>query len=240
LSVIGTNMKNVRTIKNLSIKEVAKKAGVSELLLSDIESGKKIPNTQLINSISKILGVSIDAIEPSYFSSYFEEDQVPQAKKEDATKQAFNKREEPTPANTTISDALSKAIKKIPVLNKITLGKSFPNDNDVIDYKLEPTFMNKANNVKGNEFIYFVQHDDSMIGARILKGDLCLVFLTDSLLDKDIVLVVYKGKTLIRNYKDIDPNKIILYPESPIFEAILTDKKDINIVGKIVRVEFKI
>ncbi len=240
MSVIGTNMKNVRTKKNLSIKEVAKKAGVSELLLSDIESGKKIPNTQLINSISKILGVSIDAIEPSYFSSYFEEEQSPQIKKEEEPKHTFKKREESPLTNTTISDALSKAIKKIPVLNKITLGKPIPNDNDITDYKLEPTFMNKANNVKGDEFIYFIQNDDSMIGARILKGDLCLIFLTESLLDKDIVLVVYGGKTMIRRYKNIDLNKIILYPENPVFEAIIADKKDIHIVGKVVRVEFKI
>lgn len=240
MSVIGTNMKNVRIQKNMSIREVAKKAGVSELLLSDIESGKKIPNTQLINSISKILGVSIEAIEPSYFSSYFEEGKEPEIKIEQGAKHSFKKREESAPANTTISDALSKAIKKVPVLNKITHGKPFPYDNDVIDYKLEPAFMNKANNVKGDEFIYFIQHDDSMIGARILKGDLCLVFLTDSLLDKDIVLAIYGGKTIIRSYKDIDLNKIILYPASLTFEAIVADKKNINIVGKVVRVEFKI
>ena len=240
MSVIGTNLKNARTKKNMSIKEVAKKAGVSELLLSDIESGKRIPNAQVVNLISRILGVSIDAIEPAYFSSYFEEDERQEIKKEQEPKLTTKKREEVLPSKTTISDALSKAIRKIPVLNKVTLGKPFPNDNDVIDYKLEPAFINKGNNVSGDDFVYFVQNDDSMIGARILKGDLCLVFLTESILDKDIVLVVYGGKTIIRKYKSIDLNKVILYPESPICEAIIADKKEVHMIGKVVRVEFKI
>jgi SOS-response transcriptional repressor LexA len=33
---------------------------------------------------------------------------------------------------------------------------------------------------------------------------------------------------------------VVLYPENPDFETFAVDKKDIKIVGKVLRVEFKI
>lgn len=239
MSVIGTNLKNARIKRNLSIKEVAKKAGVTELLLNDIESGKKIPNTQLINTVTKILGVSIDAIEPSYFSSYFEEEEN-EPKKAPEPKYISSREKTSDVGISSVSDALSKAIKKLPVLNKVTPGKPIPCESDIVDYKFEPAFSNKSSNIKGEEFLYFIAQDNSMIGSRIVKNDLCLVFQTDTILDRDIVLAVLDGKTLLRRYKSIDGGKVLLYPDNPEYEVIFADKKAVSIIGKIVRVEFRI
>lgn len=242
MSIIGTNIKKIRIKQNLTAKQLAKKCGISETALIDIEDGKKVPTTQLTNLITKGLGVDIDAIEPSYFSDYFEENPEPKKTAEANTSKISNaKQETPKPSGSnTISDALSKAVKKIPVIAKITAGKSIPFDGDIIDNKFEPVFQGKNNNVAGEDFIYYMVQDNSMQGARIMKSDLALVFLTDSIRDKDIALFTYKNNTYIRRYKAVTDNLVVLYPENPDFETFAVDKKDIKIAGKVLRVEFKV
>ncbi len=243
MSVVGTNIKNIRLKKNMSLKDVAKKCGVSELFLSDIESGKRVPNTQVISSLSKALGIQIDAIEPSYFSDYF--DAEPQAAKQpDTVRQdrhvVYKAEEKARPTDNTLSDAFSKAVRKIPVLGKITAGKKVPYEMDIVDQKFEPVFQSKNHNVAGEEFIYFIVPDNSMSGARILKNDLALVFLTDSYFDKDILLVTCNNRTYIRRCRNVEDKRVLLYPENPESEILIADKKDIHVIGKVVRVEFKL
>jgi SOS-response transcriptional repressor LexA len=213
------------------------------MIILDIESGKKIPNSNIINSISKALAINIDAIEPDYFSDYFEDEKEPSPQPA-AAKNTYvprsNQVEKATPKDNTFSDAFNKAIRKIPVLSKITIGKKVPFENDISDYKFEPIFQGKSNNVVGDQFIYYTISDNSLSGSRILKGDLALIFLTDSVMDKDMIVFIHNNRLHIRRIKLIDSRSVILYPDNPEYEALITDKKDIQIVGKVVRIEFKI
>lgn len=242
MSIIGTNIRNIRNKQGLSAKQLAKKCGISESALIEIEEGKKVPTTQFTNTITKVLGVNIDAIEPAYFSDYFDEEPeqkvsiASNAPKVINTKSVDNKQGNVN----TISDAISKAVRKIPVVNKITIGKSVPFEGDIIDHKFEPVFQGKSNNVTGEEFIYYMVQDNSMQGARIMKSDLALVFLTDSIRDKDMVLFTYKNTTYIRRYKTVSDTMAVLYPENPDYETFAIEKKDMRLIGKVLRVEFKV
>lgn len=242
MSIIGTNIKKIRIKQNLSAKQLAKKCGMSEAALLEIEDGKKVPTTQITKQITKALGVNIDAIEPSYFTDYFDENPEPKESVPVSTARVLNAKQDNLKQSTanTISDAFSKAVKKIPVLNKITAGKGIPFEGDIIDNKFEPVFQGKTNNVAGEDFIYYMVQDNSMQGARIMKNDLALVFLTDSIRDKDIVLFTYKNNTYLRRYKTVSDSLVVLFPENPDFETFAVDKKDIKIAGKVLRVEFKI
>lgn len=242
MSIIGTNIKKARLKQNLSAKQLAKKCGISEAALLEIEDGKKIPTTQITKIITKGLGVDIEAIEPSYFSDYFDENPEPKEAPPVNNSRVLNAKpaDNKQSNSNTISDALSKAVRKIPVIAKITAGKSIPFEGDIIDNKFEPVFQGKNNNVAGEDFLYFMVPDNSMQGARIMKGDLALVFLTDSIRDKDIVLFSYKNNTYIRRYKSATDSLVVLHPEHPDFETFAVDKKDIKIAGKVLRVEFKV
>ncbi|SHI60326.1 LexA family transcriptional regulator [Lutispora thermophila] len=237
MSIIGINIKNARTKKNLSMKELAKKSGVTEQYLADIESGKKVPNHKVIENISKALGIAIDLLEPSYFSQYFEEDGDKKPSKPSKEKIVEHKHEE---ADNTISSALSKAVRKIPVIDKITSIHNFPSKNDIVDYKYEPVFQNKGFNVSGEEFVYYIVQDDSMSNSRMLKGDLALIFITDSIRNGDIVLFTYKNKTYLRRIAYLDDENIIAYGDNYECEPLILNSTDINIIGKAVRIEFKI
>lgn len=241
MSIIGANIKNIRAKKNIAAKELSKKCGLSESVILDIESGRKIPNANMITAISKALGVQIDAIEPSYLSDYYEEEaekSAPTYIKPTASIGKVPERIEPK-ANT-LSDAINKAIRKIPVLSKLTPGKKVPFEGDIVDYKFEPVFQGKTNNVAGENFIYYMVSDNSLSGSRILKNDLALVFLTDSINDKDMVLFVYNNKVFLRRLKAIDDKSVLLYPDNPDFEVLIANRKDLQLIGKVVRVEFKI
>lgn len=242
MSIIGTNIRQIRNKQNLTAKQLAKKCGLAESAILEIEDGKRVPTTQITKLITKALGVNIDAIEPAYFSDYFDEEAKEKEPMPASTARIINaKNADNKPSNVnSFSDAISKAVRKIPVVNKISAGKSVPFEGDIIDQKFEPVFQGKSNNVAGDEFIYYMIQDNSMQGARIMKGDLALVFLTDSIRDKDIVLFTYKNSTYIRRFKAVTDTLTVLYPENPDFETFAVDKKDIRIVGKVLRVEFKI
>ena len=56
-------LSDVRNSKNLSQNQLAKKAGVPQSVISDIESGKtKAPRFDTLRSIAGVLGVTIDEL----------------------------------------------------------------------------------------------------------------------------------------------------------------------------------
>ena len=237
MSIIGTNIKNARTKRNISVKDLSKKSGVTDQYLTDIENGKKVPNQKVIESISKALGITIDLLEPSYFSQYFE---AGDDKEEERPIKQKNMDKTPIEIDNAISSALSKAVRKIPVIDKITSFKDFPDKKDIVDYKYEPVFQNKGSNVSPGEFVYYIVQDNAMSNSRIIKGDLALVFITDSIRNGDIVLYEDKNKSYIRRISFLDKEGMLLYGDSYEYEPILSSQRNINIIGKVVRIEFKI
>ncbi len=57
---IGHRLKEVRTERGLSLRELARMASVSPSFLSQIENGKSQPSVATLYSFSKLLGVQID------------------------------------------------------------------------------------------------------------------------------------------------------------------------------------
>ena len=56
---IATRIDFLRTEQNLSIRDLAKKSGISKLQLSDIILGNKIPNVYTLHLIATALGISL-------------------------------------------------------------------------------------------------------------------------------------------------------------------------------------
>jgi transcriptional regulator with XRE-family HTH domain len=58
-SDVGKRIKKTRTSKNMTLRDVANRAGVSATLISDIERGKTSPTIKSLSKISKALDTSI-------------------------------------------------------------------------------------------------------------------------------------------------------------------------------------
>jgi transcriptional regulator with XRE-family HTH domain len=54
---IGEELRKLRKVKNLSMKEVAEQAGVSTMYISEIERDLKVPSDEVIRKLAKIYNV---------------------------------------------------------------------------------------------------------------------------------------------------------------------------------------
>ena len=58
----GENLRNLRTSQNLSIKELAKKSGLSPVQISTYEWGHHVPNAININKLANALGCTYEEL----------------------------------------------------------------------------------------------------------------------------------------------------------------------------------
>jgi len=75
---IGSAIESVRKIKNISQKDLAERAEITQSYLSLIESDKKIPNVKTLNAISAVL----DLPTPFLLLFSISENDVPNNKQE--------------------------------------------------------------------------------------------------------------------------------------------------------------
>lgn len=59
-------IKEIRQNKNITLKQLAKKSGISKTEINDIEKGYKIPNIFTIELIAMGLGTTIDQLYKFY------------------------------------------------------------------------------------------------------------------------------------------------------------------------------
>lgn len=63
MGIIGENIKKLRNASNLTINELSNISGIDENIINDIEFGvMKNPNEDILNKISKSLGVTLDGL----------------------------------------------------------------------------------------------------------------------------------------------------------------------------------
>jgi len=60
--ILGFKLKNLRMAKNLSLKDVSKKAGLSISYLSEIEKGKKYPKAEKLLALAECYGIGYDEL----------------------------------------------------------------------------------------------------------------------------------------------------------------------------------
>lgn len=60
LSVFGTRVKELRRINKLSVRELAKRVGISASNISEYESGNVMPSMYILYSLSEVLKVDMD------------------------------------------------------------------------------------------------------------------------------------------------------------------------------------
>lgn len=190
MSRVSEKIKEARNKKGLTQKQLAKKLGVSEKFISEVELGKRIINQNIMNRISKILGEDINDITMSFEEKILQE----------STKKTSN------PNNTKVkevwNDALSSVLKSVPVYNY--------NLRNIITTKQLPIIGNKVEGLNHDKVIYLKIQDDDMIGFRIGKGDLAFSYITHEIENNGIFLIEIENERVIRQVKRLDSNKLLL------------------------------
>lgn len=221
MSRVGDNIKNTRISIGMSQKQLAKKLGVAESFVNEVETGRKIINQGLIDRMSKVLGKDINDISMSFEEQVYIEDKE--------KKQVNVKKDKPEQVNDLWNEAFASVIKSIPIYN-YALTK-------VIATKQLPLLNNKIDGHNQDKVFYLEIEDDDMIGFRIAKGDLAFAQSTNEFYNNSISLIQYGDERIIRQLKKLDNNKALIISNKGIVKTETAEIRDIKVIAKLERVE---
>ncbi|PYG87771.1 helix-turn-helix protein [Ruminiclostridium sufflavum DSM 19573] len=237
MSRIGQDINRLRTQKGMSPKQLAKKLGVSEGFVLDIESGKKIISDDLIGRVSKALDFELGPI------GLFASEDLNQAKSEDAGKGirtaagyasrvpagAVQRTDVKQPVQEVWDDAFGNILKTVPVYD-YKMDK-------IVDKKLLPIEKNKVEGFAKEKVFYLNIEDSDMSGFRIYKGDRAFSVLTGEI-DKDgIYFVEYNDARAVRQVKRLQADKLLLVYNKGSLVTETIGTKELKVIAKLIRLE---
>lgn len=125
-------------------------------------------------------------------------------------------------------------VNQIPILGVIRAGEPIYATQNVVGYRLV-----EAERVKNGDYFYLQVKGDSMLGSRIMEGDLVLVRCQEEVENGEIGVVIIDREeaTLKRIYRT--NGQLILQPDNPKYQPLILEKGDVRIVGKVIEVVFK-
>ena len=237
MSRLGDLILLERTRQKLTRKQVAKKCGVAESYLKDVEEGRRIIQDDQARRILRTLGTSQrNEAEFSLDEIAATVDLGTLAPARPAVP-AAPKPAEPAPAPKPQTaeeqsgiwlDALSSVLKPVPVMNAGWIQ---------VSRRMVPIQDGKIEGAKPDKVVYFLAPDDSMRAMRIDKGDLVLIVPENLPVDGAIMLVEYGAHRCLRRVKLLGNSNILLQSGDRELGAESVHISDIRIVGRAVRVE---
>lgn len=216
---IGEKIKSARLQKNMAVKQLAKKCGVSESYIQEVESGKKVISESLIKRISNVLDINLN--EPMFCET---ETYTDEPKEESSSKKLD--------VSAEWSFAFSNIIKDLPIYDA---------DMDkVIGIKYLPIIDKKVEGYNPDKFIYVKIPDDSMSGFRIRKDDLAAAVLNSEIKNDGIYLIEYEGRKKIRHIKKLDGNNILITSNSGDLKSETKKAKEVKIIAHLIKAEISL
>lgn len=190
-------LKQLRIEKGWSQTELAKKLNIAQNTLSSYERGTRDPDTNMLNLICTIFGVSSDYM--------LGRDEMPQ-----------------------LDNILSINKKRYPLIGDIACGVPVLANQDFESYVVSGSDIDADLCLRAK--------GDSMIGARILDGDIVFIRRQSAVENGEIAAVIIgEEATLKRVYYYPSRNKIVLAAENPKYAPIVyTDEElsEVHIIGK--------
>lgn len=222
MSRVGENIKNTRNSLGMSQKQLAKKLGVAESFINEVETGRKIANQSLIDRLSKVLGKDINDITMSFEEEVYKEEKT----------QKFSSEPKKESVKEVWSEAFGSVLKNVPVY-RYSLDKA-------ISWKQLPLINNKVEGYAQDKVLYLEIEDDDMIGFRIGSGDLGFAHITHEIENNTICLIDYNNGRAIRQIRKLDNNKLLLISNRGSLRTETVDSKDIKVLVKLHTIEIKL
>ena len=226
MSRLGDLILLERTRQKLTRKQVARKCGVSEGYIKDVEEGRRIIQDDQARRILKTLGTSQK--NEAEFSLDEIAATVDLGTLAPAKPTPQPKADPPKPASKPVSaeeqsgiwlDALSSVLQPVPVMNAGWIQ---------VARRMVPIQDGKIEGAKP---------DDSMRAMRIEKGDLVLVVPQALPVDGAIMLVEYGAHRCLRRIRLLGDSKILLQSGDRELDAQAMHINELKLVGRAVRIE---
>lgn len=234
MSRVGEKLKNAREKLGLSQKQLAKKLGVAESFINEVELGRKILNESMLTKISKIVGKDINDVNMSMEEEADREqvDIKTDTVKVSKTLIGRNSTKDLPEVNDQWSNALSSVLKTVPIY-KYDLNSS-------VGARQLPVISNKIEGYSQDKVLYILIENDDMLGFRIAAGDIAFAHLTHEVQNNGICLLEINSERVIRQVKKLDNSKVLLISNKGSLRTETAYIKDINVIAKLERIEIKL
>lgn len=244
MSRLGQKIKELRTARGLSPKELGKKAGVSESYILEVEQGTRILNESLVTRLSKVLGVNLnengDFYNPSDDDSNERKPRTvghgkPQvdngARNTDKSGSLHSNASGSAPSPQWES-AFSNVIKDVPVYSQDMSAIVSRKKLVIEDNKVEGIPADKA---------FYIRIDESAEGSLKLKsGDTVLVHKTAELQTSGVYVINYHERIRICEAKPLNNNLILLGSGRGTLASETAAVKEVTVLGKCVKAEISL
>lgn len=239
MSRLGDLIKLERTRQNLTYKQVARKCGVSDKYLMEVEAGTRIIADDQARRILKTMGMKeqteADFTLDDIAATVDLQSAVPQLTKavEEKKLTKKEKREESDDADPGVAgsiwlDALSGVLKHVPVYNAVMKE---------VDHRLLPVTEGHIEGANPDKVFYFVSPDNAMRGFRVLKGDYLLVVPASAPVDGAIMLLDTPQGKVLRKTSRMAGFQVMLQHYDEACESEIKNLNEIVCVGRCVRLE---
>lgn len=221
MSRVGERIKEAREKSGMTQKALAKKLGVAEKFVNEVETGRKIINESLISKVSKVLNTDLNDIN----MVVTDEELQKELKAEKQVRQT-----KPAEVNEVWNQAFGSVLKNVPIYDySLTQVKG---------YKQLATASNKIDGHTANKVFYLRIENNDMTGYRIQENDLALCYSIKEIENNPICLVEFNGKRVIRQIKKLDNVKALLISNNGSMRTETANIKEVKAIAKLYRIEF--
>ena len=225
MSRVGEKIKAARLKSGMTQKALAKKLGVAEKFINEVEMGRKVAQESLINKASKILNADLNDISIVMTDEALMEER----KNTSIANKNINKKTEKTEGNEVWNDAFSSVLRAVKVYNyNLNVDKGI---------KELPVHSNKIEGFPQDKVFYLEIEDNEMSGFRIIQGDLAFCHLVKEINNQGIYLIDYNGKRKIRQIKNLGNSKALIVSNGGTLITETLPIKEIEVIAKLERIE---
>ena len=224
MSRVGERLKEARMKSGITQKALAKKLGVAEKYINDVEMGRKVVQEAFINKAAKILNADLNDVSMVVTDEALMEER----------KTIENTKKKPAKIETSEvwNDAFASVLKSVPVYNYSL--------NNILGKKELPVHSNKVEGYPQDKVLYLEVEDNEMSGFRMVKGDLVFSHLVKEVSNNGIFLVEFKGQRKIRQIKNLGNSKYLLVSNGGSLMTATATLKEFEVIAKLERIEIKL
>ena len=227
MSRVGDKLKEVRTKSGISAKVLAKKLGVSEKYILEVESGRRVVQESCIERAGKFLKADLSEISMVVTDDALEKEEK-QVKKTEIKQKKINPR---TLGETSEvwTEAFSSVLKKVNIYDY--------NMKNILGSRELPIYSNKVEGYNSDKVLYIKIQDDDMSGFRIMQGDIAFAHMVKEPTNNGIFLLENKGKRMIRQIKLLGNSKGLLVSNKGSVYTETVEFNTIKVIAKLERIE---
>ena len=230
MNSIAEKIKTGRSKAGISEKALAKKCGLSESYIKQIESGKKVINEQAAQKIFQVLGVDADLLQQG--SGLSRSDIKPKQMTELDRKEKMVKQENITiEPNEQWSDALAHIIKQYPVIDLLS-GKT-------MGIKEIPVMGKKVEGCQWNKIRFFQVSDNLLDHLRIKRDDIVMICETEEIINGKLMAFEMGGRRYLRKMWK-NNKKLLVSTGLQNEELVEYDTEKVRVIGQCLKVEFNL